>query len=216
MWRIGIGLAAGTMILVNGYLHGLRTNRWQRPHEMESSIAKLERVPMTIGDWQARSERLDEAAVTIAGIEGYILRHYDNRLTGKTVTVLLMCGRSGPLSVHTPDVCYGGVGYAQNGSIAKESQKYRDPSVAEFYSGMFSKADVTGAAHLRIKWSWAAEGAWLAPADPRMDLARYSALYKMYVVQRVSALSQQADEEIGADFLKLLLPALDKALFEVK
>jgi hypothetical protein len=217
MWRIGIGLAAGIMILGNGYLHGLRTDRWHRSHELENAIANIDRVPTTIGDWQAQSDQLDDAAIAIAGIEGYILRHYDNRHNGKRITVLLICGRPGPLSLHSPEVCYGRAGYGMSGTIAKEHQNYKEGSAAaEFYSAKFSKADVTGSVDLRIKWCWAAGGLWLAPTQPRMDLARYSALYKLTVVQRVTPLSERADEEMCSDFLKLLLPALDKALFEAK
>jgi hypothetical protein len=217
MWRIGISLAAATIILVNGYLHGIRTNRWQRPHELETALANIDRVPTTIGDWQARSEQLDNAAITGAGIEGYLLLHYDNRHNGKTITVLLICGRAGPLSVHSPDVCYGGAGYELRGAIVKEPQKYKEGSTAaEFYSATFSRADVTGAGSVRIKWCWAAEGLWLAPSQPRVDLARYSALYKLNVIQRVTPISERSDDDMCCDFLRLLLPALDKALFGAK
>jgi hypothetical protein len=217
MWRIGISLAAGTIILANGYLHGVRTDRWHRSHELEHAIANLDRVPTTIGDWHARSEQLDDAAIAIAGIEGYFLRHYDNRHNGKRITVLLVCGRSGPLSVHTPDVCYRGAGYGMSGAIAKEAQKYKEGSAAaEFYSATFSKGDVTGAADLRIKWCWGADGRWLAPTHPRVDLACYSALFKLNVIQCTTTISERADEEICSDFLKVLLPALDKALSQAK
>jgi hypothetical protein len=217
MWRIGISLAAGTIILVNGYLHGLRTNRWHRSHELETAIANVERVPTTIGDWQAQSERLDNAAIAIGGIEGYFLRHYVNRHNGKSVTVLLICGRSGPLSVHAPDVCYGSAGYGMSGSIAKQPLKYNEGlAVAEFFSAKFSKADVTGAANVHIKWCWGADGRWLAPTNPRVDLACYSALFKLNVIQCTTTISERADEEMCSDFLKVLLPALDKALLQAK
>jgi Protein of unknown function (DUF3485) len=110
MWRVGISSAAAIIILTNGAVEGLLTNRWHRPVELDTGIARVTRVPMTIGDWHAQSEELDESVLTRAGIEGYLYRHYENQLSGKKVTVLLMCGRPGPLSVHTPDICYRGAG----------------------------------------------------------------------------------------------------------
>jgi hypothetical protein len=217
MWRIGIGLVAGSIILANGYLHGLCTNRWHRSAELEAAIGKVERVSMTIGDWQARSDKLEDSAITGAGIEGYFLRHYENPRTGKTITVLLMCGLPGPLSVHTPEVCYGAMGFNLEGSIAKVSNKYHHGSAAaEFLRGKFSKAGVTGRESLRIEWSWGAGGKWLAPSNTRLTFAQYPALYKLYVIQRVTRLHEQEDEEVYREFLEQLLPALDKSLFAAK
>src|SRR5437763_9743658 len=106
MWRVGIVLAAATILVANGLLEGYYTNRWHRPAELADGINRLANVPMTIGDWHAKSEELEDAVITRAGIDGYIFRHYEHQLTGQQVTVLLMCGRPGPLAVHTPDACY--------------------------------------------------------------------------------------------------------------
>jgi hypothetical protein len=214
MWRMGIGLAAAAMLLVNGYLHGLWTNRWHRAGELETAIANLDRVPLTIGDWRGRAETLSDPDIAYAGIEGYCFRSYVNQRTGKTVTLLLMCGRPGPIAVHTPDVCYGGSGYEMLGSVAKDVHKYRKNSAtAEFFRARFSKTNATGGTDVRVTWSWGAAGQWQAPADPRLTFTRQSALYKLYVIQQVSPSSERFDEEVCKDFLDQLLPELDRALF---
>jgi hypothetical protein len=217
MWRIGIGLGAAALLLGNGFLHGLCTNRWHRSAALETAISKVERVPMTIGYWQARSDAIDDAARTQAGIDGYFLRHYENKLTGKTVTVLLMCGRPGPISLHTPDICYRGAGYQMEGAIAKWAVKYGNASAsADFDRAKFSKADATGSTSLRIEWCWGTEQKWLAPPTPRFTFARLPVLYKLYVIQQVTPLSEKSDEEVCRDFLGQLLPVLDNALYSTK
>src|SRR5271168_2769981 len=108
MWRVGISVAAAAILLTNGVIAGLWSNRWQRPVELELGTDRLMRVPMTIGAWHAHSEEINEAALAQAGIEGYLFRHYEHQVTRKRITVLLTCGRPGPIALHTPDVCYQG------------------------------------------------------------------------------------------------------------
>ena len=66
---LGIGLAAATILLTNGVMEGVLTNRWHRPVELETGIGRLTHVPMTIGEWHAQPEELDEASQTRAGIK---------------------------------------------------------------------------------------------------------------------------------------------------
>lgn len=40
---------------------------------------------------------------------------YVHRTNGRAAAAMLMCGRPGPIAVHTPDVCYPGAGYRQVG-----------------------------------------------------------------------------------------------------
>src|SRR5262245_60853695 len=118
MWRVVISLAAAIVLVANGVMQGYLTNRWHRSADLEMSISRLSNVPETIGDWRSTSETLEEAVLSRACIDGYVYRNYENQINGKKVTVLLMCGRSGPLSVHTPDICYRGAGFHLDGSIA--------------------------------------------------------------------------------------------------
>ena len=181
MWRVGIGLAATVVLLANGVLAGVWTNRWHRPVELETGISKLLDVPMTIGDWHGRSEELEAVVLARAGIDGYFLRHYENQLNGKKITVLLMCGRAGPMALHEPNICYHGAGYFQNGSIAIWPQKYGDGSTsAEFKRGKFSKSDATDVTSTRIEWSWRR---WRAVASPSQSKSGFRPL--SFVVQAI-------------------------------
>jgi hypothetical protein len=161
-----------------------------------------------------------------ARVAGYRVRRYENRRKGQSVTVLLVCGRAGPVSVHTPDLCYPDAGYeliegpvhvALGPSVVSSVSSAKSPGPgAQFQAGTFGKSSVTGetAGALRIIWGWNATGAWQAPDNPRWSFARYPALYKLYVVRETRAReSFRPEEDPCVDFLKVFLPELDWGLF---
>jgi hypothetical protein len=214
MWRFCIIAAAATTILANGYLHGRWTDRWGPSPDLQAAVDKLTRVPQSIGDWHGRNDTLDERAIKTAGIEGYVFRHYENRLKDTTINVLLMCGRSGPLSVHTPDICYAASGYALQGKLESASVACGSVSgPAEFYFGSLSKANATGSTDLRIGWSWGADARWVTSANPRLSFARQAALYKLYVIQQTGPANESKSDQIVGEFLQQLMPVLNDALF---
>src|SRR4051812_46618766 len=94
------------MLVAGGYLHGRWTERWGKAVEPEIAAGRYRNLPMTIGDWDGtviESKRSPAAD----GLAGSVQRRFVNRKTGQAVNVLLVCGRPGPASIHTPDVCYG-------------------------------------------------------------------------------------------------------------
>jgi hypothetical protein len=87
-----------------------------------------------------------------------------------------------------------------------------DGAAAQFQTAPFVKADADGPVHLRIYWSWCAGGPWLAADSPRVAFARYPALYKFYVIHETTAAPGRPEEGPAAEFIKLALPALNRAL----
>jgi hypothetical protein len=198
----------------SGYVHGLWTGRWEDSPELEQALLRLQNVPATIGGAHGEPQTLDTRSVKLAGFRGYLLRRYDNRHTGTTVSVLLGCGRPGPLSVHTPDVCYRGAGFRQAGPAEKYlvAGKPGAPP-AEFWTAKFIRGEGPGATHLRIFWGWNRQGEWQAPNNPRLAFAGAPALYKLYVVSQVPDPTTESEEGIDNRFLLQLLPELHRALF---
>src|SRR5260370_19734433 len=99
-------LIAGAVLLVDGYVYGLWTGRWNDSNELAAATARLDRVPMNFGNWKGEALELEPKVLEQAGFSGYVLRRYENTRTKAVVSLLVACGRSGPLSVHTPEVCY--------------------------------------------------------------------------------------------------------------
>jgi hypothetical protein len=203
-------LLVAALLVLDGIVYGLWTNRWRSPEELVQAVARIEHAPAIVGDWQSEPGKpLSQREIEAAGFSGNLVRTYRNRVTGQSVGVMLACGRSGPLSVHTPDICYRGAGYEAMKTITK-----RDETVggAELWQAYFAKADGLSPTELRVVWAWNADGSWVAPANPRFSFAGAPALYKLYVIQEMIPGDRNADEAC-AEFLQQLLPALNKELF---
>ena len=97
---------AMTIIVATALIHGFRVNRWGVSRELELASARIGRVSMTIGNWKGRPATVDRRVMIAADLDGFLLRTYENEVTGDRVTLMLVCGRPGAVSVHTPEVCY--------------------------------------------------------------------------------------------------------------
>jgi hypothetical protein len=208
MTRLLPWLTALTLLLTAGLLHGLWSERWQPSGALEEAVARLELVPLEIGDWQGTAIEVDAAAFAQAGARGYWARSYAHR-HGGTVLVILMCGRSGRMAVHTPEVCYRGAGFDMLETPARTV--LRDELGDEhgtFWNARFAKQATSTSQH-RLSWAWSDGGDWQAPANPRWEFRGRPFLYKLYASHE---LSSPSDADATAEFLRVLLPELKKIL----
>jgi hypothetical protein len=215
MTRILPILVAAAVLLVCGLLHGVWTDRWTASEEPARFAERLAQVPRTIGDWEGgEPQELDAKRVEVAQLSGYLLRTYENRHDRSRVSLLILAGRSGPVSTHPPDICYVGNGYelaAPPTRCSLQWSEQRQP--AEFRAAKFRKGDDAAPGQLRILWAWSGGGPWQAPDTPRLVFARYPALYKLYLVRPLSSLDEPLDRDPCLDFLRALLPELQRSLF---
>jgi exosortase len=214
--RIGIAIAlAIAILLVSGIAHGRWTNRWVTSRELDEALARLDHVPSTIGDWQSRAEAIEPRALSSAGLEGGNLRRYRNTRTGVVIDLLVVCGRPGPVSVHTPDICYSGAGYEAAQPSGGSTTVHLGPPTAtgEFSIADFEKPGTFPREALRIYWSWSARGDWTVPANPRMAFAARPFLYKLYLILPGNGDFGQPGNDAISRFARALLPELRTALF---
>ena len=203
---------AAAAVAADGVLHGLWTDRWGNSPELEQAVARLRNVPLQVGEWRGQALTLRPREAEQAGFAGHLLRRYE-RPDGASVTVMLACGRPGPLSVHTPEVCYGGAGFALAGDAARYTPKVPLSAPAEFWKGKFTKEGAIVPEHLRVLWSWHAGGAWNASDRPRWDFAGLRVLHKLYVTCPMSGADDRQEDALCAEFLAAFLPELEKTLF---
>ncbi|MEO2089604.1 MAG: exosortase-associated EpsI family protein [Gemmataceae bacterium] len=186
-----------------GVAHGLYTDRWGQSPDRAAAAAKLADIPRTIGPWVGEDRPMDPAEVAAAGVDGYVHRVYRNPATRQAVTLFVVCGRPGPVSVHTPDVCYQASGFMLAGSPAREPV-----GPAEVWSAVMAKPSAAVPEALAVRWAWRTPTAgWQAPDRPRVSFARSGVLYKAYVLTDRTARTDPAP-----DFMALALPALDRVL----
>jgi len=187
------------VVLLSGFAQGVWSGRWRLSHELEEAVARIGGIPAAFGDWEGRAVELDRAQLEQAEAKGHLS---------------LVCGRPGPISVHTPDVCYPGAGFVAAGPPVGERLGLTSPArVAEFNSAKFIKRGAASSIALRVFWAWDGEGAWRAPNNPRLNFARFKALYKLYVIHETTSSDRGRDAAICRGFLEHFVPELDKALF---
>ena len=200
----------GFLVLVfsAGSIHGVWTDRWKPSQALQDAIARIERVPASFGDWTGTNNEIEPEALASAGIRGYVYRTFRNSRTGTVVSVLLVCGQGGPICVHTPDVCYAGSGY----QTAAGQRRLTVAEGREFWTCQFAKPDAIVPERLHFFWSWSTNVAtWQAPDNPRWNLARYPAVFKMYVVRNLTQ-KEKVDDGPVIEFLAVFLPELEKSL----
>jgi hypothetical protein len=205
-------LSVAVLMLTDGYLCGRWTGRWQESPELPEA-ERLKELPMTVGDWQAASQELDAKVVQRAGFSGYVARNYKNQRTHAVVSFLLAWGRPGPLAVHTPEVCYGGQGYAPS-NVAERCKPYDEggSTTGELWKSTFVSKNPAVPEPIRVIWSWNKKGVWQAPDYPRWTLAGTPVLYKLYASQKYLPHEPATDAQDVEDFLREMLPQVDRAL----
>ena len=210
MTRLLTALVASVLLIACGVVHGFWTDRWRPPVETAAAAARMEAMPMEVGDWVGTAVEVKNPQA--GGVAGAVERRYENRRTGDTVSLFMVCGRPGPVSIHTPEACYGASGFTVK---AKSKAAVRDKG-GDFWTADAEKTRAAEETHLRIYWGWNDGQGWTAPGDARWTFVasrRSSVLYKLYVLRDLSGPDAASKDEPCQAFLQALLPELDRSLF---
>ena len=199
-------LPACCILIAAAAAHGLRTDRWGATDDLAVTAARLDAIPLKIGDWEGVTIDLPPEQVKAAHVSGLFVRRYTHRYTRAEVLIMLLCGRPGPVSVHTPDVCYSAVGFVMGPSRTEPTSDGNVAWVADF------KNSGPQPQTLRIRWAWSTGGAWTASNSPRTEFSRSRVLYKLYLIRSVPTGGDPAENLPELALLRDLLPSLQNAL----
>lgn len=194
-------------LILAGAVPGILTDRWGvggRPAEL---AARLAHVPAIVGEWEGRSRDATPREVEASGCAGMIHRNFTHRGTGQGIALSLMCGRPGPVSVHTPEVCFGNTGFTEVGSVDRV-----EVAGGKLWVRQFRKAAAVPVT-LRVYYGWCGGGSWEAPENPRIHLARRPAVAKIYVVRELARADEPLNTDPALDFLKDAAEPFRLALF---
>jgi Protein of unknown function (DUF3485) len=197
-------------VLASGVIHGLWTDRWQTASEPAARGARLPVVPFVLGEWVGQD--IDTDLQQVGPMTGFLHRRYLNRQTGAGVTVYMVCGRPGPVCIHTPDICYKATGYE-----FLSQERFHLPvelDEGEFWVADLRKTNSTEDRRLRIFWAWSSGGSWSVPENPRLAFARESALFKLYLIREASEKLEPLADDPCLDLMKQLLPEWRKTVFQ--
>jgi hypothetical protein len=211
------------LLLAYGLGAGYWTDRWAFSTELAQAPERLGVIPHRVGEWQGTDDALSPRSIRQAELHGSLWRHYRNRRTGETLHMLLVCGRPGPIAVHTPEVCLGGTGFEMKGKKSRQEVKAPQRSrVDVFWVAQFHKPDAAVPESIEMYWAWNGDSAWQVAENPRLAFASKRVLYKLYVSRAVvrPAASLPATEGAAGtgqapidEFLKVFLPEVKLSLF---
>ena len=191
--------------LVTGAVHGRFMQRWGPAPDLLAAARHLDTFPQQMGDWQLlKKEPMDESTVQMLSCAGYVNNRYQNRKTGDEVGIAIMLGPSGPISVHTPEVCYSSRAYAIQEPRQSISLSGRDGRPHTFWSLLF-RTNTPSTDRLRVCYAWRGEEAWEASSNPRFEFAGRPFLFKLQIASLVPSDQADASHNPCADFLSAML-----------
>jgi len=193
----GIAVVLALTMAVTVY-SGSLTGRWGTFQGLDEARTLLRDLPLEIGDWRAEKEgELDQTSVNMLQIrDAYVFRSYKNTATNAVVYFTLMVGPTGKITVHTPEVCFGGKDYEKD-SVRTSVPMNVFLSSGEEVADTFWKINFTGRSldmGNRVSFYYAVStgGAWNAVENPRVEFQTYRYVYKIQA-ESFSGLTEEED-----------------------
>ena len=227
MTRIFIPAAGLAMLIGSGVLYAIQTGHTRDPAVMEASAKRVDLArDISLEGWS--SERIDFTEKQLRAAEaagGGSVRYIEGAggPANAAITVMLLCGPHGPISVHPPTACFQGVGYRQLGPQEHQQIKAADGTLLGTFWVTEFEQEIDGHVNrIRTWWAWSSDGLWNAPRNPRLTFAGEPVLYKLYIIERIGPGAKAAGGESAASaadddvrrFAKSYLPRLKHALIK--
>ncbi len=157
------------------------------PEAVKTAAARIRSIPEQIGLWTSSPEEIDEREKRLAGIGGSLRRTYRHAENGYVVSMTVLCGAAGPMSVHPPTACFEGVGYELSSGpnvVTFEDADADHNADSVLNRATFRLPGATSSDIVRVFWGWSDNGIWKAPDNPRLAFRGQPYLFKLYVVDR--------------------------------
>ena len=200
--------------LVTGWLHGSYSDRWGVRAEADRAAESLERASLPeVGNWRLRYETpFSPDIVKMLQCPAHMNRVYEHQQTGDLVTLSVLMGPPGPVSVHTPEICYSSRDYSIDGERRKISVGNTGEAVHTFWELPLKAANADGVP-LRVFYGWSSGILWEAAQYPRFSYGG-SHLYKLQMAITANPSLKSRDFDPAQDFLNSFLPQLQPYLVD--
>jgi len=214
---LGIGVIVITAITVAvTFFSGNLFGRWGY-QGWDEAAAVLKELPMDINGWRAETEEeLEETSISMLRIQNsYLSRTYTNRDTQASVLLILMVGPTGRITVHTPEGCFGGRNFLQEGTRERVPIDVRlesgEDKVDTFWRVDFVRQSLAAGANNRISFYYGVNAGdeWQAVDYPRVTFQRYRYVYR---IQAEAYTGTGEDEDHVKKFLEDCLPTIHEYL----
>ncbi len=209
--RRTVAIVAVAVLLVagNGVVHGLITHRWTKPVDHSALADALAAVPLKCGPWRGKPVPVDPVVRRAAEAAGVFQASYVNEQTNDLVTVLVLSGDPGPMSVHMPEHCYAGLGYQQQGDVERVTVEAGNRQLQFRRVALVRQTHEGVPERITVYHGWYDGQEWSAPALPRLVFANSRFLIKLYV--STPPVPEGADvEDPVPEFLPFICEAIEQ------
>jgi hypothetical protein len=204
-------ILAGAITLTAAILHGRWTNRWSPPEALSEAGQVLERLPGNFGPWQlVKTEELSPNVRGILECRDYRQAYYQNHETGEQLLLTLLLGSPGPMSVHTPEVCYTSI---DSQAIAPR-QRIELPTSGSpdaVWMVQFRELHEAQSGITRVYYAWSDGAGWSADEEPRVTFGGRPFLFKVQVCVRLPEGAEADTHDPARAFFPVFLPAFAQA-----
>ena len=205
---------AGLLLAGSGFYRGAQASRFrdETGYQAESPFPLVE-IPKVIDNWQVvegSETKLDNQTTRITGSTDHVIRNYCDELTGVTLSVLILYGPAGPVTPHTPQVCYPASGFAPVGDVIDRTIRYGKDETADLRSSVFAKPVGRSVLFQTVYHTYELNGVWSPTIDNRKLPRRNPGVFKIQI-QRVSREREaRGENEPIESFVEKLLPVIEK------
>lgn len=197
---VGIGVTVAT-----GVVCGHVSQRWGPIPDMVAAADHLKSLPAQIGSWQlVEEDTMSETIIRTLSCAGYVSRKYVDRHSGSTVSLAIIVGPTGPISVHTPEICYSSQAYSIEEPRKGVQLADAGGNAHSFWCTTFRSNNAL-AEQLRVYYGWCADQDWTAAESPRFNFAGRPLLFKLQIASLVPPGEKGASQDPCQVFLKELL-----------
>ncbi len=199
--------------VVAGIVHSQMTNSWKLSPVSRVAGERLAGVlPKDFGNWRFdHQNEFPPEVLNILEQPVYVSRVYQHVQTGDTVTVAVIVGNTGPVAVHTPEICYSSRDYTVAGDRTKQAIVAADGRQHQLWR-LELEANQADALPLTVLYGWTTGTQWEATERPRYAFGGLSHLYKLQVAailpERRGDPEFDPVQEFLAGFLSQLQPQL--------
>ena len=192
--------------VLSGVLQGSYARRWGTQGGESKLAERLLSFPESFATWTTRdSHEMSDIAVQLLQPSAYFNRRFVGS-EGQVINASVILGAHGPISVHTPEICYS----SQDYSIAqpRRAVTIKTPSgqEAEFWMLTMRSNDVEQRL-LRVYYAWSTDGNWKAVESPRFAYIGQPHLFKFQMACIIAPEDESRVDPAGQQFLQDFVPA---------
>ncbi len=216
MNRLLFPIACVTLLaatLASGWVHGKLVNRWGQANDLQIAAGKLGRdLPPRLGPWRlVKSLPLEEGVGQSLRCAAHLHGIYTSDQTGDSLVIAVLAGPSGPLTVHTPEICYSANDYELAGQRQQwnvTDQRGQQHSLWQIHANSRHSTRP----NLRILYGWSKGDQWQAVRGPRFALAGLPVLYKLQLAGPALDTRSPQERDPCEDFLARFLAEIQPRL----